>query len=179
MLAWSLLVLTSVAQEQNSDIDSWTVEHCRLATEAHRQNNFDVAEREYHRVLSRKPKFAEVYQNLGILYHQQRRFREAAQRLQTAVSLKPDLLEAQVAARRLVADLRSAGVPAARSFEERPLKAQLKMADRSGAAFAAIIGERELADGRVTLRRLYDGEQTTVDLADAAARLVGDGGGAS
>ena len=87
--------------------------------------------------------------------------------------------EAQVAARRLVADLRSAGVPAARSFEERPLKAQLKMADRSGAAFAAIIGERELADGRVTLRRLYDGEQTTVDLADAAARLVGDGGGAS
>jgi histidyl-tRNA synthetase len=84
--------------------------------------------------------------------------------------------DAQIAARRLVADLRGAGIPAARSFEERPLKAQLKMADRSGAAFAAIVGERELADGTVTLRRLEDGEQTTVDLADAAAKLSSDGG---
>ena len=36
------------------------------------------------------------------------------------------------------------------------------MADRAGAAFAAILGERELAEGAVTLRRLADGVQETI-----------------
>ena len=36
-------------------------------------------------------------------------------------------------ARELVRDLRAAGVPADTAFEDRPLKAQLKMADRVGA----------------------------------------------
>ena len=35
----------------------------------------------------------------------------------------------------------------ARRTSDRPLKAQLKMADRAGAAFAAIVGDRELSDG--------------------------------
>ena len=87
--------------------------------------------------------------------------------------------EAQAAGRRLVAELRGAGVPAVRSFDERPLKAQLKMADRAGAAFVAIIGERELADGTVTLRRMSDGEQETADLADVAGRLSRDEPGSS
>jgi histidyl-tRNA synthetase len=55
---------------------------------------------------------------------------------------------------RLVTDLRNAGIPAASAFEERPLKAQLRMADRAGAAFAAIVGKREVEAGTVQLRRL-------------------------
>ena len=47
----------------------------------------------------------------------------------------------------LVRELRAAGVAADTSFEDRPLKAQLKMADRAGAAYAAIVGERELEAG--------------------------------
>ena len=86
-----------------------------------------------------------------------------------AVAIGPD---AQAAARTLVADLRIAGVPAARSLEERPLKAQLKMADRAGAAFVAIIGEREVAEGTVTLRRLSDGEQTVVSIADVGTHVA-------
>ena len=58
------------------------------------------------------------------------------------------------------------GISAAGSYEERPLKAQLKMADRAGAAFVAIIGEQELANGTVTLRRLVDGVQKSVPTAD-------------
>src|SRR5881409_1989912 len=77
--------------------------------------------------------------------------------------------------RRLVAELRDAGVPTERSYEDRPLKAQLKMADHAGAAFAAIVGERELADGVVTLRRLADGEQETVATGALAARLLQEG----
>ncbi|MET0801624.1 MAG: histidine--tRNA ligase [Actinomycetota bacterium] len=75
-------------------------------------------------------------------------------------------------ARALVDDLRSAGVPADRAFEERPLKAQLKMADRADAAFVAIIGERELAEGVVTLRRLADGLQKSVPSTDVVAWLA-------
>jgi len=71
--------------------------------------------------------------------------------------------------------LRDAGVPAERSYEDRPLKAQLKMADHAGAAFAAIVGERELAGGFVTLRRLADGEQETVATEELAGRLLREG----
>ncbi len=73
---------------------------------------------------------------------------------------------AGAAARGLVRELRAAGVPAEGALEERPLKAQLKMADRAGAAFAAIIGEQELADGAVTMRRLSDGVQERVATGD-------------
>ncbi len=75
------------------------------------------------------------------------------------------------AAAALVDHLRDAGVSAMSTPGERPLKAQLKMADRSGAEFAAILGEKELADGVVTLRRLSDGQQETVPAADVASRL--------
>jgi histidyl-tRNA synthetase len=75
-------------------------------------------------------------------------------------------------ARDLVRDLRAAGVPADTSFEDRPLKAQLKMADRVGAIYAAIVGERELETGSVTLRRLADGTQDEVPSDGLLARLA-------
>lgn len=75
-------------------------------------------------------------------------------------------------ARALVGRLQESGVSAMRAFEDRPLKAQLKMADRAGAAFAAILGERELAEGVVTLRRLLDGVQKSVPAADAVRWLT-------
>jgi histidyl-tRNA synthetase len=60
---------------------------------------------------------------------------------------------------RLLTDLRNAGIPAASAFEDRPLKAQLRMADRAGAAYVAIVGEREVEAGTVQLRRLSSGER--------------------
>jgi tetratricopeptide (TPR) repeat protein len=113
--------------QDNNDIDSWTAEHFRAASEAHRRNNLDVAAREYQLILSRKPKFAEVYQNLGILYHQQRRYREAAKTLQTAVSLKPDLLEAQVFLgidRYMIQDFKGAIGPLERVLRLKPAERQ-------------------------------------------------------
>ncbi len=80
--------------------------------------------------------------------------------------------DAAVAGRRLIADLRTEGISAAGSYEERPLKAQLKMADRAGAVFVAIVGEHELANGTVTLRRLVDGVQKSVPTADVATWLT-------
>jgi len=80
--------------------------------------------------------------------------------------------DARHAGSTLVEELRAAGVATAQALEERPLKAQLKMADRAGAAFTAIIGEREVADGVVTLRRLVDGVQKQVPRADVVGWLT-------
>ncbi|HET7236616.1 MAG TPA: histidine--tRNA ligase [Actinomycetota bacterium] len=79
-------------------------------------------------------------------------------------------------ARDLVRSLRDAGLAADAAFEERPLKAQLKMADRAGAVYAAIVGDREVEAGVVTLRRLSDGEQEEVALADVVNWLARQSG---
>jgi histidyl-tRNA synthetase len=71
----------------------------------------------------------------------------------------------------LVRELRGAGVAADTAFEDRPLKAQLKMADRAEATYAAIVGERELESGVVTLRRLADGQQHEVAAGALAEAL--------
>ncbi len=72
--------------------------------------------------------------------------------------------------------LRNAGIGADRSYGGRSMKAQMKVADRSGAPFAAIIGEDEVANGEVTLRDLRGdtGQQriALADLAEHVARLL-------
>jgi len=73
---------------------------------------------------------------------------------------------------RLIRELRSAGVAAEGALEDRPLGAQLRMADRAGAAYAAILGERELASGVATMRRLSDGAQEEVALTDVVNWLT-------
>ena len=74
------------------------------------------------------------------------------------------------------ATLRNAGIGADRSYGGRSMKAQMKVADRSGAPFAAIIGEDEVANGEVTLRDLRGdtGQQriALVDLAEHVTRLL-------
>ena len=77
----------------------------------------------------------------------------------------------QAAAAALLQELRAAGVAAASAFAERPMKAQMKMADRSEAEYVAIIGEQELREGVVTLRRLADGVQTSVPAGKLVGRL--------
>ena len=51
-------------------------------------------------------------------------------------------------------DLWRAGISADRAFGGRSMKAQMKVADRSGARFAVIIGADEIAAGTVTIRDL-------------------------
>ena len=74
-----------------------------------------------------------------------------------------------------VGALRAGGGAAAAPGEDRPRSAPRKMADRADAGFAVIVGERELASGTVTVRRLADGEQEEVGLDALSARLAGGG----
>ena len=78
---------------------------------------------------------------------------------------------ARVPAFRLASELRRAGVAALLAGGERSLKAQMRAADAHGAAYVAIIGERELRDGSVTLKTLADGTQTTLASSDLVSQI--------
>ncbi|MFI6108498.1 histidine--tRNA ligase [Streptomyces sp. NPDC051310] len=62
----------------------------------------------------------------------------------------------------IVTELRRAGVAADFSFGGRGLKGAMKNANRSGARYAVVAGERDLADGVVQLKDMETGEQQAV-----------------
>ena len=64
---------------------------------------------------------------------------------------------------RITEELREAGVAVDRAYENRSMKSQMKAADRSGARWAVIVGEDELAAGTVLLRPLREaGDQMSI-----------------
>jgi histidyl-tRNA synthetase len=75
----------------------------------------------------------------------------------------------EVAKDRLVAvagALRTAGVRVDLAYGGKGLKGAMKAADRSGAKFALVLGERDLAEGVVQLKELASGDQRPVPLPD-------------
>ncbi|MFF5453324.1 MULTISPECIES: histidine--tRNA ligase [unclassified Streptomyces] len=65
-----------------------------------------------------------------------------------------------------VTELRRAGIAADFSFGGKGLKGSMKDANRSGARFAVVAGERDLAEGVVQLKDMESGEQRPVALDD-------------
>jgi histidyl-tRNA synthetase len=63
--------------------------------------------------------------------------------------------------------LRTAGVRV--TVNAGSIKSQLKRADASGAAYALILGDDEIAGGKVTVKNLRDGTQSDQALAAAAS----------
>ncbi|KOU30525.1 histidyl-tRNA synthetase [Streptomyces sp. WM6368] len=66
----------------------------------------------------------------------------------------------------LVTQLRKAGVAADMSYGGKGLKGAMKDANRSGARFAVVVGERDLAEGVVQLKDMESGEQASVPVAE-------------
>ncbi len=64
----------------------------------------------------------------------------------------------------LIEELRNEGVDAAESLGRESLKAQLRMADKSGAPFALIFGQKEALEESIILRDLQTGAQETITL---------------
>lgn len=62
--------------------------------------------------------------------------------------------------------LRSNGVSVDRAFDHRSMKAQMKAADRSGAAIAVIVGSDEVEQGTVVIRPMGDGQQFSCPKSD-------------
>jgi histidyl-tRNA synthetase len=73
----------------------------------------------------------------------------------------------------LTDELRRAGRSADRAYDARSMKAQMRAADRSGAALAIIVGPGERDAGTAVLRPLRgDGEQAVVARAEVVSSLA-------
>ncbi|MGW7104496.1 histidine--tRNA ligase [Streptomyces sp. NPDC054838] len=71
----------------------------------------------------------------------------------------------------LVTELRRAGVAADISYGGKGLKGAMKDANRSGARFALVAGDRDLAEGVVQLKDMESGEQSPVAVAEVVEVL--------
>jgi histidyl-tRNA synthetase len=75
----------------------------------------------------------------------------------------------------ITADLRAAGLAADRGYDDRSMKAQMKLANRSGAQFAVIIGDDEVSAGTAVVKPLRtDDEQITIARSDLIAHFSQD-----
>ena len=73
----------------------------------------------------------------------------------------------------LTSELRSAGLAADRGYDGRSMKSQMKLANRSGAAHAIIVGDDELAAGDVVVKPMSrdSGDQQTIPRSELIAYL--------
>ncbi len=71
----------------------------------------------------------------------------------------------------LTTELRRAGLTADRAYDGRSMKAQMKLANRSGARSAVIVGADEVASDTVQLKPLFGGDQRSVPRGEIAAQL--------
>ncbi|OXR43512.1 Histidine--tRNA ligase [Nocardia cerradoensis] len=71
----------------------------------------------------------------------------------------------------LAAELRAAGIRVDLAYGGRGVKGAMKAADRSGAAFALVLGDRDLADEQVGLKDLGSGDQRQIPLAEVVAQV--------
>jgi histidyl-tRNA synthetase len=79
--------------------------------------------------------------------------------------------EAYVAALSMRSALLAKGVRADIDFEPRSFKAQFRNADASGAKYAVVMAEDEVASGEATVKNLASGEQTRLSVSEAVALL--------
>ncbi|MFF4777251.1 histidine--tRNA ligase [Microtetraspora fusca] len=73
----------------------------------------------------------------------------------------------------LVAELRRAGLSVDMAFGGRGVKGAMKAADRSGARYALILGDRDLESGAVQVKDMTTAEQTAVPIAEVVDILKG------
>jgi histidyl-tRNA synthetase len=80
--------------------------------------------------------------------------------------------ESRRIALRYVTELRREGMPAALDYDGRSLKSQMRRADRMGARYVLIFGDKELKVGRVLLRDMSTKEQEEVSARRAVERVT-------
>jgi histidyl-tRNA synthetase len=90
------------------------------------------------------------------------------QRSPVVMAFTPDV---KAEAIRLASRLRKS-IPLVADVMGRGLGAQLKHADAAGADFAIILGESEIAEGKLTLRNMQTGEQEKLSLEEIEKRLA-------
>jgi histidyl-tRNA synthetase len=90
-----------------------------------------------------------------------------------AVFFVPLGAEAKARSVVLVAELRRAGIAADLAYGDRGMKGAMKAADRSGATYAVVLGDRDLAAGVAQVKDLRDASQVAVPLDTLVKHLEG------
>ncbi len=90
---------------------------------------------------------------------------------QVAVFFVPLGDAARVESVAIVGELRRAGIHADLAYGSKGLKGAMKAADRSGAAYAVVVGERDLEAGVAQVKDLASGDQSAVPLTELVATL--------
>ncbi|MBO0854773.1 MAG: histidine--tRNA ligase [Nocardia sp.] len=72
----------------------------------------------------------------------------------------------------LAAELRAAGIRVDLAYGGRGVKGAMKAADRSGAAFALVLGDRDLANEQVGLKDLSTGDQRQIALTEVVSQVA-------
>lgn len=72
----------------------------------------------------------------------------------------------------LAAQLRAAGIRTDLAYGGRGMKGAMKAADKSGARFALVLGDREVTEGQIGLKNLSNGEQRSIPLDEAVAQVA-------
>lgn len=81
-------------------------------------------------------------------------------------------VDAEIAAFKLLTELRRKNISATMDFAKRSIKAQMKQAAKSGAKFALIIGEDEVKNSAVTVKNLETSAQEIISL-DKVVDILG------
>lgn len=79
---------------------------------------------------------------------------------------------ADIAAQKLVFDLRNLGIHAQRDLCGRSVKAQMKYANKLGAKFSMVLGEDEINGNQAEIKNMETGETSTVTLTAEAIRSI-------
>ena len=80
--------------------------------------------------------------------------------------------KAQIKAGGVCAALRDDGIAAQCDLCGRGLKAQLKYADKIGAAYTTVLGDNELADGKMTVKDMKTGETYVCNINDISDKIT-------
>ncbi|MBR4904009.1 MAG: histidine--tRNA ligase [Selenomonadaceae bacterium] len=73
---------------------------------------------------------------------------------------------------KLLTDLRRKNISASMDFGKKSMKAQMKAAAKSGAKFALIIGDDEVASSTVTIKNLETSAQENVPVAEVSDKII-------
>jgi histidyl-tRNA synthetase len=72
---------------------------------------------------------------------------------------------------KIAQDLRASKISVELAFGDRSLKGAMKAADKSGARYVVVLGDSELEEGTLSLKRMSDGVVTSVKIAELRQEL--------
>ncbi len=72
---------------------------------------------------------------------------------------------------KLFEELRQSGIEVSSSFSKNAIKSQMKMADKIGARFTLILGQKEALDETIIIRDMFSGSQETVPLEKVVQKI--------